>query len=121
MARDDNTRLRITPWPSVPLPHPDHARGFPYIYDAEADALVANFDTAANSRDLLDADPTTELYLKLAALDPGDVESVVRFVSTYGPLDVLGKYAPYPDRWAFPMQIEAPEIERAVDRAGEVR
>ena len=88
----------------MPIPHPGQDRGFPYTYDAEADALIADFDAGKDA--VPRPEQTTELYLKLAALDPDDVEGLVRFVSAYGSLDMRGTYSvanPF-GGWMFPIR-----------------
>jgi hypothetical protein len=122
MPWDHKSLLRITPWPAIALPHPGHNRGWPFEYNAEADALVPNRE--ATARPPAAPEQTTELYLKLAALDPDDVAGVVRFVSTYGELDLRGTHSVAPfSGWMFPTRgAEGPsqELIDAVLRASEV-
>ena len=115
MAKYDNTRLRITPWPGVALPYPESAGGVPYVYDAAADAFIA-LDIR---RSLPPAPSTTETYLKLAALDPDDVPALTRFACDRGPLDFRSNlYSDDEPIWELPLRRDQmPEIREAWLRA----
>ena len=85
MARDDNTRFRITPWPDRPVPFPDYRSVWP--------AVLVNDDgspiTDVRSRRMPgSASVYGELYLELASVDLSSKEAIVDFADRHGTLGV---------------------------------
>ncbi len=121
MARDDKTQLRITPWPTSPLPTPAPVGGIRAVFDEEAQAFLPDFDSG------LQAVPPSagETYLKLAALDPTDVDALARFTGDYGELGVRGQFSPSSSgMWSvfgMPKDDEVAELVEALDRLVRVR
>jgi hypothetical protein len=88
MARDDNTRFRITTWPAAPVPLPtsDFVE-WRWITDDDGEPL---------SRATWGRGPTFrgsygEVYLRLLSLDVADHSEIASFCDTYG---ALGVYDP---------------------------
>jgi hypothetical protein len=88
MPWDNNTRLRITPWPGIPLQLPD-SRYRPYPLDGWAFGSRGGIWAPSNVYSSQGSYPALgESYLELAALDLHDDGSVRRFVERWGPLGV---------------------------------
>ena len=125
MPWDNNTRFRITTWPSSRLPHPGNLGGFPYLYDEGADALVPDWEAVPTVAAMAEhaGEDTTETYLKLAALDPDDIDAIVEFIIAYGQLDIRGEHTFYgvPGKGAFAYRLDqtGTELDAAYVRASE--
>lgn len=112
----------MTTWPQNRLPLPQTPLGFPFSYDADADAFVPDWEAAKERADT-PLPPSSETYLKLAALDPDDISAVTTFLCEHGELDVRGRMW---GRNAFWSAIElgpsqGAELLMALERAAEVR
>jgi hypothetical protein len=88
MSRDDNTRLRITPWPGIPLGLPDlRCRSYPvegWVFGSRGGIWApANTYSSQGSYPALG-----ESYLELAALDLYDEHAIRAFVERWGLLGV---------------------------------
>src|SRR4051812_15411550 len=96
MARDDNTRLRITPWPALHLPLPPNERSLRTFFDPDIQAFLPDWDAAL--------EPVTvepgETYLKLAALDLDDTDAMARFLTLHGQLGVRGQFTRQSFGWS---------------------
>src|SRR4051812_25376966 len=99
MPRDDNTRFRITTWPSspVPLPSPRALAGEIFFSSAVEWAVeVPGHSEGMNFG---------EVYLELYDLDLDDSEAILEFVERYSALtirsyewgdDLYGNYLGFP-------------------------
>jgi hypothetical protein len=82
MARDDNTRFRITTWPDQPLPHPPPSERLAHRITPHG-MVVPDWE-----KGLQPHSPrwSEESYLELVATDLDDVDAILTFVSEYGAL-----------------------------------
>ena len=99
MARDVKTQLRITHWPSAPLPLPE-LRLHEWGLDADKKVLVPRVHNPFASADVEALDvrwsviappvrsikPSGETYLRLGEVDLDDPEAILGFVNQYGVL-----------------------------------
>jgi hypothetical protein len=100
MTWDDNTRLRITPWPGVPLALPDlRHRKYPvhgWMFGSRG-GIWAPGNTFQSRSHIEPFEPYPALgesYLELAALDLGDDSAIRGFVERWGPLGVRWRQDP---------------------------
>lgn len=117
MPRDDNTRFRITTWPSTPLPHPGHSSAVHYAFDEAAQAFGPDWETE-NVAPLPQIEG--EAYLALAAISPDNVGGILDFLNTYGELGVRGQYTLSSWEWsalAMPRQDEVIPLAEALKRS----
>ncbi len=88
MAWDDNTQLRITPWPGVALELPD-LRHRSYPIHGWAFGSGGGIWAPANTYSSRGSYPILgESYLELAAIDLDDEVAIRAFVERWGPLGV---------------------------------
>lgn len=86
MARDDKARLRITTWPSSPLPYPQVWLKPDRYIALESGGLF--LDVSAESKLVEVTSEGLEVYLELMSLDLDDDEDILGFVNSYGPLGI---------------------------------
>jgi len=100
MAWDDNTRLRITPWPGVPLalPNLQHrmypVHGWAFGSRGGIWALGNTFSSRSHIGTFGPCPALGESYLELAALDLADDSAIRAFVERWGPLGVRWRQDP---------------------------
>lgn len=88
MTWDDNTRIRITPWPGVRLQLPDLQHRW-YPTEGWAFGSLGGIWAPVNRYGSRDAVPRLgESYLELAALDLHDDDAIRAFVTRWGVLGV---------------------------------
>lgn len=118
MARDGNSRFRITTWPLDPLPHPPAPKRVRYTLVNDS-VLVPDWDAG-----LLPPSPrySEEIYLELAALDLDDPAAIAEFVNHFGALE-MNLLVNQPLWWldhdeSYSNEVMVPEIYKAKREAG---
>ncbi len=100
MTWDDNTRLRITPWPGVPLALPDlQHRTYPvhgWAFGSRGGIWAPGNTFSSRSHiGIFGSYPALgESYLELAALDLADDSAIRAFIERWGPLGVRWRQDP---------------------------
>jgi hypothetical protein len=103
MARDDNTRFRITAWPVDRLPIPLGPSRT--TYKIEGGTLLASADHIGEA-----TVGHHEVYLDLISVDLDDDDEILAFVNRHGPLNILRPAGPTP----FNGFTDHPHFRRAV-------
>jgi hypothetical protein len=101
IARDGNTRFRITPWPGR-LPHPGHGPRFEYTLLASGGIVQKRYvedgipPVSARDDPLPPPPHTEETYLRLIAVDLEDPGAIMGFIDQYGILGMRWEEAGFP-------------------------
>lgn len=130
MERDDNTRFRITTWPSEPLPYPDiWLRSDEFLIQPVGDdggAFIVDFGEEPRTERV--SSEGHEIYLRLIGLDLQSKDEILDFVNRYGVLGVRRSESlsfssspaqePYPLLFYYEFRERAiPHLERAASMA----
>jgi hypothetical protein len=115
MRQHEQTRFRITTWPTERVPLPPRSGGIRAVFEPALGAFLPDWSSGL----IETPDYTGETYLKLAALDPEDPERIADFLTGYGQLGVRGQFSRQLRPWsvfAHPDDTEGEELAGAALR-----